>query len=71
MTVDWTIIYLRPDGWWSAGGGFEDPLAALEAAQGHKWGGSQWGIIPSDALKDTLCLEGWSVVAAQDGDGYV
>ena len=54
---DWGIVYLRPDGWWSAGTGFESEAEALEAAQEHNWRGSKWRVIPVKSYATELCAD--------------
>lgn len=64
--MEWAIIYMRPDGWWCAGVGFESPDDAVEHAQKHEWRGSKWGICPQDLLEDTLCSGGWAAIGDPD-----
>ena len=54
---DYSIIYLRPDGWWNAGSGFKTRSEAVTAGEGHNFGHDMWGIVPTDNLNDTLCEE--------------
>jgi len=52
MPEDYAIVYLRPDGWWSAGEGWESIEAARADAQKHEWNGRAWGIVHTDSLVD-------------------
>jgi hypothetical protein len=56
-TATYAIVYLRPDGWWLAGDGFDDEAEAQAAGEKHDWRGSTWKTIPSAALEATLCDE--------------
>jgi hypothetical protein len=46
----WALVYLRPDGWWEAGRGWDTLHDAREGGKAHTWHGSKWGIvnIPED-----------------------
>lgn len=54
---DWGIIYLRPDGWWSACDGLDSEDDALECAEAHDWRGSKWRVVPVKHYPDILCPE--------------
>ena len=54
------IIYLRPDGWWFAGGGFHPRKDATDAAK-KEWPGpckGRWRVEPMEAIPPRLCAEG-------------
>jgi hypothetical protein len=46
----WALVYLRPDGWWEAGRGWDTLHDAREDGKTHAWHGTSWGIvnIPED-----------------------
>lgn len=64
VVQDWAIIYLRPDGWWHAGDGFESEAEAREAAESHNWGSAPWAgeerwrVVPTSDLYSHLCSDG-------------
>jgi hypothetical protein len=47
------IVYLRPDGWWEAGRGWDTLADAKSDGEDHDWRGGEWGIvkIATDARK--------------------
>lgn len=57
MADDWSIIYQRPDGWWSAGAGFKTEGDAKSAAEAHEWGGSRWQVVETAEVQSMLCEE--------------
>jgi hypothetical protein len=41
----WALVYMRPDGWWEAGRGWETLHDARESGKQHDWLGTDWGIV--------------------------
>lgn len=41
----WALVYLRPDGWWEAGRGWDLLADARNDGESHDWKGSSWGIV--------------------------
>ena len=50
--MTWSLVYLRPDGWWSAGGGWTTINGAYRDGEQHDWGRSPWAVMPTSALVD-------------------
>lgn len=46
----YALVYLRPDGWWSAGVGWKSVDAARTAGREHNWRGADWDICSADRL---------------------
>lgn len=42
----YAIMYMRPDGWWIAGEGWDDESEAVKAMNDHDWNGSEHKVIP-------------------------
>ena len=55
----WALVWLRPDGWWEAGRGWDTLHDARKEGEAHDWKGADWGIIkiPDDAPKIEARLE--------------
>ena len=47
-TKIFAIVYLRPDGWWEAGRGWDNIEDAKRDGEAHDWRGTHWGIINID-----------------------
>lgn len=45
----WALVYLRPDGWWEAGRGWDTLHDARDDGIAHDWKGSDWGIVKISA----------------------
>lgn len=49
-TSEYAVVYERPDGWWSAGRGFESSEDAQAAGEGHDWRGGCWAVAEASLL---------------------
>lgn len=45
--MTYSIVYLRPDGWWEAGKGWTEHDDAIADGQEHDWRGRAWGVAPT------------------------
>ena len=52
MPDNFALVYLRPDGWWSAGTGWNTIEGARTDGQEHDWNGRAWGITLTSSLVD-------------------
>lgn len=68
MPDTYAVIYIRPDGWWSAGAGFPNRYQAEKAAKeewpnatGTPWAGGKkpYKIVLERNLERWLCSEAW------------
>jgi hypothetical protein len=41
----WGLVYLRPDGWWEAGRGWDTLHDARVSGEEHDWKGTDWGVV--------------------------
>lgn len=45
--MTYSLVYLRPDGWWEAGKGWATLGDAVADGSDHDWRGRAWGVAPT------------------------
>lgn len=48
----YSIVYLRPDGWWEAGNGWDTVDEAREDGRLHEWRHTKWAIVPTEIVEE-------------------
>lgn len=50
--MGYSIVYMRPDGWWEAGSGWLTEAGAVLDGEAHNWGASPWAVVPTSKIVD-------------------